>query len=167
VRTLIRRDFEKVFETCQAIVTPTAPTTAFKLGEKVTDPLEMYLRHLHHLVNLAACPACPCPGGFDSEGLPSASRSSANLRRETVLRTGYAYEQSPTGSKQPIFNGDGATERSALRVSVKTLNTKRHRARGTRRAAHRVEDFCGCSAKFGAAPNENTRSVSLPGVCRC
>ena len=96
VRTLIRRDFEKVFETCQVIVTPTAPTTAFKLGEKVTDPLEMYLSDIFTIsVNLAGLPGLSLPCGFDSQGLPIGLQIVGKpFDEETVLRTGYAYEQS-------------------------------------------------------------------------
>jgi aspartyl-tRNA(Asn)/glutamyl-tRNA(Gln) amidotransferase subunit A len=96
VRTLIRRDFEKVFETCQAIVTPTAPTTAFRLGEKVTDPLEMYLSDIFTIsVNLAGLPGLSLPCGFDSQGLPIGLQIVGKpFDEETVLRTAYAYEQS-------------------------------------------------------------------------
>ena len=97
VRTLIRRDFEKVFERCEAIVTPTAPTTAFKLGEKITDPLEMYLSDIFTIsVNLAGLPGLSLPCGFDSAGPAHrpADRRQARSTKQTVLRTAYAYEQS-------------------------------------------------------------------------
>jgi aspartyl-tRNA(Asn)/glutamyl-tRNA(Gln) amidotransferase subunit A len=96
VRTLIRRDFEKVFSTCQAIVTPTAPTTAFRLGEKITDPLEMYLSDIFTIsVNLAGLPGLSLPCGFDGQGLPIGLQIVGQpFAEETVLRTAYAYEQS-------------------------------------------------------------------------
>jgi aspartyl-tRNA(Asn)/glutamyl-tRNA(Gln) amidotransferase subunit A len=96
VRTLIRRDFEKVFATCQAIVTPTAPTTAFKLGEKITDPLEMYLSDIFTIsVNLAGLPGLSLPCGFDTQGLPIGLQIVGRpFDEETVLRAAHAYEQS-------------------------------------------------------------------------
>jgi aspartyl-tRNA(Asn)/glutamyl-tRNA(Gln) amidotransferase subunit A len=95
VRTLIRRDFEKVFERCQAIVTPIAPTTAFRVGEKVTDPLEMYLSDIFTIsVNLAGLPGLSLPCGFDRSGLPIGLQIIGKPFDEpTVLQTGYAYEQ--------------------------------------------------------------------------
>jgi len=71
VRTLIARDFEQAFERCDAVLTPTAPTTAFKLGEKLDNPLEMYLSDVYTVsVNLAGLPGLSVPCGVDSRGLP-------------------------------------------------------------------------------------------------
>ena len=71
VRTLIRDDFMKVFETVDAVLTPTSPTPAFKKGEKTEDPLAMYLSDIYTLnVNLAGLPRLSVPCGFTSEGLP-------------------------------------------------------------------------------------------------
>ena len=71
VRTLIRRDFEQAFEKCDIIVTPVSPTTAFKIGEKVEDPLQMYLSDIFTIpVNLAGLPGMSVPCGFDGAGLP-------------------------------------------------------------------------------------------------
>ena len=68
VRTLIRHDFERAFESCDLIVTPAAPTTAFKLGEKMADPLQMYLSDIFTIsVNLAGLPGMAMPCGYDSE----------------------------------------------------------------------------------------------------
>jgi aspartyl-tRNA(Asn)/glutamyl-tRNA(Gln) amidotransferase subunit A len=96
VRTLIRRDFERVFERCQAIITPTAPTTAFRIGEKVTDPLEMYLSDIFTIaVNLAGLPGLSLPCGFDRSGLPIGLQIVGRPFDElAVLQTAYAYEQS-------------------------------------------------------------------------
>ena len=96
VRTLIRRDFERVFERCQAIVTPTAPTTAFRLGEKITDPLAMYLSDIFTIaVNLAGLPGLSLPCGFDRSGVPIGLQIVGRPFDEpTVLQTAYAYEQS-------------------------------------------------------------------------
>lgn len=71
VRTLIRRDFDEVFKTCEILVTPVAPTTAFTIGEKVEDPLTMYLSDIFTIpINLAGLPAMSLPCGFDGGGLP-------------------------------------------------------------------------------------------------
>jgi aspartyl-tRNA(Asn)/glutamyl-tRNA(Gln) amidotransferase subunit A len=96
VRTLIRRDFEKVFERCQAIVTPTAPTTAFRVGEKTTDPLEMYLSDIFTIsVNLAGLPGLSLPCGHDRGGMPIGLQIVGKPFDELrVLQAAYAYEQS-------------------------------------------------------------------------
>jgi len=71
VRTLIRRDFEEAFKQCDIILTPVSPTTAFKIGEKVEDPLMMYLSDIFTIpINLAGLPAMSVPCGFDGAGLP-------------------------------------------------------------------------------------------------
>jgi len=71
VRTLIRRDFDDAFASCDLIVTPVSPTTAFKVGERLEDPLTMYLSDIFTIpVNLAGLPGISIPGGFDSRGLP-------------------------------------------------------------------------------------------------
>lgn len=71
VRNLIRGDFTKAFEKCEAILMPVSPTTAFKIGEKVDDPLMMYLSDIYTIaVNLAGIAAISIPCGFDSKNLP-------------------------------------------------------------------------------------------------
>jgi aspartyl-tRNA(Asn)/glutamyl-tRNA(Gln) amidotransferase subunit A len=71
VRTLVRRDFEQAFKTCDVLLTPTTPTTAFKLGEKIDDPLAMYLADIFTVsVNLAGVPGISIPFGVDAKGLP-------------------------------------------------------------------------------------------------
>jgi aspartyl-tRNA(Asn)/glutamyl-tRNA(Gln) amidotransferase subunit A len=71
VRTLIRRDFDEVFKSCDILVTPVSPTTAFKVGEKMEDPLTMYLSDIFTIpINLAGLPAMSLPCGFDGNGLP-------------------------------------------------------------------------------------------------
>ena len=95
VRTLIRNDFEAVFARCQAIVTPTSPTTAFRIGEKITDPLAMYLSDIFTIsVNLAGLPGLSLPCGFDRDGRPIGLQIVGRPFDElTVLQTAYAYEQ--------------------------------------------------------------------------
>jgi len=71
VRTLITRDFKDAFESCDAILCPTAPTAAFKIGEKVDDPIQMYLTDVFTIpVNMAGLPGIAVPGGFSEQGLP-------------------------------------------------------------------------------------------------
>ena len=71
VRNLIRQDFNNAFEKCDCVMMPVAPTTAFKIGEKVSDPLQMYLSDIYTIAaNLAGIPAISIPGGFDDNNLP-------------------------------------------------------------------------------------------------
>lgn len=71
VRTLIRQDFDNAFKLCDMIATPVSPTTAFKIGERVEDPLTMYLSDIFtNPVNLAGLPGISIPSGFDKQGLP-------------------------------------------------------------------------------------------------
>jgi len=96
VRTLIKQDFDQAFEKVDVLVCPTAPTTAFKAGEKTADPLSMYLSDLMTIpVNLAGLPSMSIPCGFDGQNLPIGLQLIGNVLREDVLfRVGYAYEQS-------------------------------------------------------------------------
>ncbi len=95
VRTLIRRDFEKAFEEVDAIVTPTAPNPAFKIGEKSDDPLQMYLADIFTIsVNLAGVPGISVPCGFTSQNLPVGLQIiGRHFDEEAVLKIAYAYEQ--------------------------------------------------------------------------
>lgn len=95
VRTLIKNDFDKVFSECDAILGPTAPTTAFKVGEKSDDPLAMYLSDIYTIaVNLAGIPAMSLPCGFSKSGLPIGLQIlTKHFGEETMLRLGHAYEQ--------------------------------------------------------------------------
>jgi aspartyl-tRNA(Asn)/glutamyl-tRNA(Gln) amidotransferase subunit A len=96
VRTLIRQDFLKAFETVDAIVTPTTPTTAFKAGEKSGDPLQMYLQDIYTIsCNLAGIPGISLPCGFTSSpklpiGLQLLGKP---FGEEMLLRIAHAYEQ--------------------------------------------------------------------------
>jgi len=96
VRTLIRRDFEAAFARCDVIAAPTAPTTAFRLGEKISDPLAMYLSDVFTTsVNLAGLPGLSAPCGFDDAGLPIGLQLIAPaFGEETLLRAGDAYQRS-------------------------------------------------------------------------
>ena len=98
VRTLIRNDFEKAFRECDVIITPTAPTPAFKIGEKVDDPLKMYLSDIFTIpANLAGIAGISIPCGFSSQGLPIGLQILANsFQEEKLLQVAYAYEQHTT-----------------------------------------------------------------------
>ena len=93
VRTLIRQDFEKAFETCDALITPVSPTTAFRIGEKITNPLDMYLSDVFVVaVNPAGIPALSVPCGI-SNGLPIGMQiMGPHLSEETLLRIGHMYQ---------------------------------------------------------------------------
>lgn len=95
VRTLIRRDFDTAFKEVDLLVTPVTPTPAFKLGEKVQDPLQMYLSDIYTIsVNLAGLPAISVPGGFSRDKLPIGIQFIGRpFEEETVLRGAHAYEQ--------------------------------------------------------------------------
>ena len=93
-RTLIRQDFSKVFESVDALVTPTSPIAAFPIGEKAGDPVQMYLIDVCTIpVNIAGLPALSVPCGF-SDGLPVGMQLiGPHLSEPTLLRIGHAYEQ--------------------------------------------------------------------------
>jgi aspartyl-tRNA(Asn)/glutamyl-tRNA(Gln) amidotransferase subunit A len=95
VRTLVIRDFEAAFERFDVLVSPTSPTTAFKLGEKASDPLAMYLSDIFTIpANLSGTPAISIPCGLASDGLPVGFQIMGKLLDEaTVLRVAYALEQ--------------------------------------------------------------------------
>lgn len=102
VRTLIKEDFERAFSQVDVLVCPTAPTTAFKAGEKLDDPLSMYLSDLMTIpVNLAGLPGISIPCGFDDQELPIGMQLIANVLREDLLfEVAYAYEQSTDWHKK-------------------------------------------------------------------
>ncbi|MFO0752958.1 MAG: Asp-tRNA(Asn)/Glu-tRNA(Gln) amidotransferase subunit GatA [Thermodesulfovibrionales bacterium] len=95
-RTLIKRDFEKAFEQVDVLVTPTAPGAAFRIGERTTDPLRMYLSDIFTIsVNLAGVPAISVPCGFTGGGLPIGLQIiGRHFDEEAILKVAYAYEQS-------------------------------------------------------------------------
>ncbi len=95
VRTLIKRDFEKAFQTVDAIAAPIAPTTAFRIGEHTDDPLAMYLEDVFTLpANLAGVPGLACPVGFDRDGLPVGMQlMGRHFGEETLFRLAHAYQQ--------------------------------------------------------------------------
>ena len=106
VRTLLRRDFSAAFDKCEAVLTPTAPTTAFRFGEKVDDPLAMYLNDIYTVTaNLAGVPGISVPCGISAERLPIGLQllgppwSEANL-----LRLAQAYQGAhPIAARPPVY----------------------------------------------------------------
>ena len=95
IRTLIGRDFAAAFETCDVILSPTAPTAAFTIGEKADDPLQMYLSDIFTLsANLAGIPGLSVPCGFTRDGLPIGLQLMGNHFGEEILfKAAFAFEQ--------------------------------------------------------------------------
>jgi aspartyl-tRNA(Asn)/glutamyl-tRNA(Gln) amidotransferase subunit A len=102
VRTLIKNDFDEAFKKVDAIVTPTAPTAAFKIGEKTDDPLQMYLSDIFTIsVNLAGIPAISLPCGFTKDKMPIGLQIMAkHFAEETIFKVAYAYEQGTAWHKE-------------------------------------------------------------------
>ena len=94
VRSLVKQDYARAFATCDAILTPTSPSTAFKIGEKSDDPLAMYLSDIYTVtVNLAGVPAISVPCGRSSAGAPIGLQLIGNHFDEArLLNAAYAYE---------------------------------------------------------------------------
>jgi aspartyl-tRNA(Asn)/glutamyl-tRNA(Gln) amidotransferase subunit A len=100
VRTIIRGEFDQAFEKYDALITPTAPTVPFRIGEKADDPVQMYLSDVCTLpVNIAGLPAISVPAGF-VDGLPVGLQVIGKpFAEETILRIAYAYEQAAGWAK--------------------------------------------------------------------
>ncbi len=102
VRTLIKRDFDEAFKSVDVIATPTAPTAAFKIGEKSADPLQMYLSDIFTIsVNLAGIPGISIPCGFTKGNLPIGLQLlGKHFDEESILRASFAYEQATVWHKR-------------------------------------------------------------------
>lgn len=96
VRTLIKQDFDNVFKDFDCIITPTSPTPAFEIGEKMDDPLKMYLSDIYTIsANLAGIPGISLPCGFTKKGLPIGLQIlGKHFDEEKLFRLAYSYEQS-------------------------------------------------------------------------
>ena len=109
VRTLVMNEFNKAFEKYDVIVTPVSPTTAFKLGERSTNPMEMYLADICTVsVNIAGLPGISVPCGVDSQGLPIGMQIIGNkFSEETIIKAAYTYEQATNFREKykPTFKG--------------------------------------------------------------
>jgi aspartyl-tRNA(Asn)/glutamyl-tRNA(Gln) amidotransferase subunit A len=101
VRTLIRREFDQAFEKYDVLVTPTSPTLPFRIGEKLDDPLQMYLSDVCTLpINIAGLPAISIPAGF-GDGLPIGMQLIGKpFGEEAILKVAYAYEQATEWHKR-------------------------------------------------------------------
>ncbi len=95
VRTLIKGDFDQAFEKVDLLVAPTTPTTAFRIGEKIDDPLQMYLSDVYTVpINLAGVPAISLPCGTDPDGMPIGLQIiGPHFGEERILRAAYAFEK--------------------------------------------------------------------------
>ncbi len=102
VRTLIKNDFDKIFKNYDAIICPTSPTTAFKIGDKTNDPLSMYLSDVYTVsANLSGIPAISIPCGFSKENLPIGLQIMAKpFAEEMLFRIAYTYEQNTEWHKR-------------------------------------------------------------------
>ena len=109
VRTLVMNEFNKAFDKYDIIVTPVSTTTAFKLGERSTNPMEMYLADICTVsVNIAGLPGMSVPCGIDSQGLPIGMQIIGNkFSEETIIKAAYAYEQATDfrDKYKPTFKG--------------------------------------------------------------
>jgi aspartyl-tRNA(Asn)/glutamyl-tRNA(Gln) amidotransferase subunit A len=107
VRRLIAKDFDKAFENCDLILSPTAPAPAFEFGSKSADPLEMYLSDIMTVtVNLAGLPGISIPCGFDSSGLPIGMQLIAPaLQEESLYNASYAFESTTDFLRSPDLAG--------------------------------------------------------------
>jgi aspartyl-tRNA(Asn)/glutamyl-tRNA(Gln) amidotransferase subunit A len=102
VRTLIRRDYDAAFARVDVVAMPTSPTAAFKIGERVADPIQMYLADVFTVsANLAGLPAISVPCGFTSGGLPIGLQlTGRHFDESTILRAADAYERDTTWSSR-------------------------------------------------------------------
>ena len=109
VRTLVMNEFNKAFEKYDVIITPTSPTTAFKIGEKSTNPMEMYLADICTVsINIAGLPGISIPCGVDSDGMPIGMQIiGKKFDEETIIKAAYAYEQETNfrANYKPTFKG--------------------------------------------------------------
>lgn len=106
VRTLLKQDYFNAFEKCDAILMPTSPSTAFKIGEKSDDPLAMYLNDIYTVsANLAGVPGISIPCGVSAEGLPIGMQLIGNYWSEgTLLNLSAAYEKDfPVEAKPKVY----------------------------------------------------------------
>ena len=107
VRTLIKEDFDKAFSKYDILITPTSPTPAFRLNEKVSDPLTMYLSDIYTIpINLAGIPAISLNCGYSKSNLPIGLQIiGKHFSEETILRAAFNFEQyNDVERKKPEIN---------------------------------------------------------------
>ena len=149
VRTLIRRDYERAFERVDVVAMPTSPTPAFRIGERVADPLQMYLADVFTVsANLAGLPAISVPCGFTADrpadrpaaDRPAVRRSDAAARRRR-LRARHRMVEAAAADPEPLKPADWATlsDEKLLEVRMCDLGAddRGHRARAADRAGQR------------------------------
>lgn len=107
VRTLLKQDFDKALSQCDVLLTPTAPDTAFRIGQHDNDPLAMYLGDVCTVsLNLAGLPGISIPCGY-KDGMPIGMQLiGAALGEETLLRVAYTFEQNRTDLRKPLPMGE-------------------------------------------------------------
>ena len=95
LRTLVKKEFDKNFEKYDVLLTPVAPTTAFNIGSKSNNPLEMYLADICTVsINIAGVPAISLPCGVDKSGMPVGMQLIGNrFAEDKILNVAYAFEQ--------------------------------------------------------------------------
>lgn len=105
VRTRIKWDFDEAFKSCDVILTPTAPSTPFAIGEKMDDPVQMYLNDVFTVpINLAGLPAMSVPAGLGADGLPLGLQLIGRpFDEETLLRVGHVVEKAANFTATPSF----------------------------------------------------------------
>jgi aspartyl-tRNA(Asn)/glutamyl-tRNA(Gln) amidotransferase subunit A len=108
VRALVKRDYQIAFAQCDAILTPTSPSVAFKIGERVEDPIAMYLSDIYTVsANLAGTPAISVPCGLSDDGLPIGVQLVTNFWSEdTLLNLAHTYETAfPVTERPSVYVG--------------------------------------------------------------
>jgi aspartyl-tRNA(Asn)/glutamyl-tRNA(Gln) amidotransferase subunit A len=110
VRTLIKQDYERAFQRYDVLISPTAPSTAFPLGAKVDDPMQMYLNDICTIpINMAGIPAISIPCGYDG-GLPIGMQiMAAHWDEPTLLQVAYAYEQAAGWTRKAVREAERVT----------------------------------------------------------
>src|SRR3712207_1453617 len=111
VRTLVIRDYERAFEQYDVLVSPTSPTTAFRIGERSDDPVAMYLSDIFTIpADLAGVPSISVPCGLDDDGLPVGLQlTSRVLDERTLLRAAHAFEQDLAWDARPALALSGGS----------------------------------------------------------
>lgn len=123
VRTLVSNEFSKAFEKYDVILTPTSPVTAFNIGEKSNNPLEMYLADICTVsINIAGVPAISIPCGVDSEGMPVGMQLIGNkFEEEKILNAAYTFEQRLSLEKIIDQNLENRKKRRKQKCQEKTM----------------------------------------------